>query len=142
MTAQCLADTLRQHGISPTAQRLAVYGYLLTHRTHPTADDVYQALSRENPTMSRTTVYNTLRALFRVGLLRVVTIDAEQQHFDAGIEDHGHFRCSLCGSLFDFPMPSGLAGAVSPEGFETERVDVYATGVCPACRSQFQQSNK
>ena len=141
MTAQDLVEALRQHGIGPTPQRLAVYGYLLEHRTHPTADDVYQALSREYPTMSRTTVYNTLRALSGAGLLRVVTIDAEQQHFDAETKGHGHFRCSSCGTLFDFPLPPGLEKPLLAEQFETERMDVYATGICPACRHHSNKSN-
>ena len=56
MTIQAITDTLRSRGIQPTQQRVAVYRYLLEHRTHPTADTVYQALGEEFPTMSRTTV--------------------------------------------------------------------------------------
>lgn len=135
MAVQALAETLRQRGVSPTQQRLAVYEYLLKHRTHPTADTVYQALNREYPTMSRTTVYNTMRALYRAGLLRVVTIDAEEQHFDADTEDHGHFRCSHCGVLLDFPLPHGIAQELLPKEFRADLFDVYATGVCPHCQS-------
>ena len=133
---QLLADRLRERGISPTQQRLAVYKYLLEHRTHPTADTVYTALAAEYPTMSRTTVYNTMRALFRAGLLRIVTIDAEEQHFDADTADHGHFRCTNCGELFDFTLPTDVAKRLSPNGYHTDIFDVYATGVCPHCQSK------
>ena len=132
-TTQGLAEALRARGISPTQQRIAVYRYLLEHRTHPTADTVYNALSAEYPTMSRTTVYNTMRALFKGGILRIVTIDAEEQHFDADTADHGHFRCVKCGCVFDFALPAA-ARALSPEGYQTEMFDVYATGVCPQCK--------
>ncbi|MBR2405579.1 MAG: transcriptional repressor [Clostridia bacterium] len=135
MNNQTLADTLRSRGISPTQQRLAVYQYLLDHRTHPTADTVYQALVAEYPTISRTTVYNTMRALFGAGLLRIVTIDAEEQHFDADTADHGHFRCTKCGSLFDFTLPANASQRLAPNGYHTEIFDVYATGVCPHCQS-------
>ena len=134
MDQQTLATTLREHGISPTQQRLAVYQYLLKHRTHPTADTVYQALAADYPTMSRTTVYNTMRALFGAGLLRIVTIDAEEQHFDADTADHGHFRCKQCGKLFDFTLPSNASHSLAPSGYRTEVFDVYATGVCPHCQ--------
>lgn len=133
MTRPNAAEALRAHGIQPTQQRIAVYRYLLEHRTHPTADTVYHALSAEYPTMSRTTVYNTMRALFGAGLLRIVTIDAEEQHFDADTADHGHFRCMKCGSLFDFSLPTDAA-AMAPTGYKTEIFDVYATGVCPLCQ--------
>jgi Fe2+ or Zn2+ uptake regulation protein len=127
------AEALRAKGIQPTQQRIAVYQYLLEHRTHPTADTVYNALSAKYPTMSRTTVYNTMRALFGAGLLRIVTIDAEEQHFDADTADHGHFRCRKCGSLFDFSLPHD-ASALAPKGYRTDIFDVYATGVCPHCQ--------
>ncbi len=135
MTTQSLADTLRARGISPTQQRLAVYKYLLEHRTHPTADTVYQALAAEYPTMSRTTVYNTMRVLFGAGLLRIVTIDAEEQHFDADTVDHGHFRCAKCGELYDFTLPPDASQRLAPAGYRTEIFDVYATGVCPHCQA-------
>ncbi len=134
-----LSDTLRQNGISPTQQRLAVYKYLIKHRTHPTADVVYQALSREYPTLSRTTVYNTVRELSKAGLIRVVTIDAAEQHFDAAIEDHGHFRCSKCGELFDFPLTADTVHPLLPDGFSVGMWDVYITGICPRCQSVNQE---
>lgn len=52
---------LLANGIRPSPQRLAIMNYLLTHRTHPTVDEVYQGLCNEIKTLSRTTVYNTLR---------------------------------------------------------------------------------
>lgn len=136
MTTQMIADKLRQHGVHPTQQRVAVYRYLLNHRTHPTADTVYQALGEEFPTMSRTTVYNTMRALFEADLLRIVTIDAEEQHFDADINDHGHFRCTACGKLFDFPLPADTSHSLAPQEFQTARFDVYASGICPHCQQK------
>ena len=136
MTIQAITDTLRSRGIQPTQQRVAVYRYLLEHRTHPTADTVYQALGEEFPTMSRTTVYNTMRALYEADLLRIVTIDAEEQHFDADVADHGHFRCMVCGKLFDFPLPATTSVSLAPSEFETTRFDVYASGICPQCQQK------
>ena len=135
MNHQELSTALRQNGICPTQQRLAVYEYLIEHRTHPTADTVYRALVKEQPSLSRTTVYNTMRALAKAGLIRVVTIDAEEQHFDAGVEDHGHFRCSACGELFDFPLTADTVHPLLPDGFSVGMWDVYITGVCPHCQS-------
>lgn len=135
MTGTNAAEALRAKGIQPTQQRIAVYQYLLEHRTHPTADTVYNALSAEYPTMSRTTVYNTMRALFGAGLLRIVTIDAEEQHFDADTANHGHFKCRQCGKLFDFSLPQE-ATSLAPEGYKTDIFDVYATGICPTCQKK------
>ena len=131
-----LDTTLRENGMCPTKQRVAIYEYLIEHRTHPTVDTVYRALVGEYPTLSRTTVYNTVRALAKAGLIRTVTIDAEEQHFDAGVEDHGHFRCSTCGTLYDFSLAKGTTHPLLPNGFSVETCDVYITGVCPTCQSK------
>ena len=104
MTNQVISDTLRRHGICPTQQRMAVYEFLLKNRTHPTADILYQALVQQHPNFSRTTVYNTAKALAKAGLIRIISIDAGEQRFDAGVEPHGHFRCNVCGSVIDFPV--------------------------------------
>ena len=54
-------NTLVKYGIHPSVQRIAIMDYLIKHRTHPTVDEVYTALSDEIPTLSKTTVYNTLK---------------------------------------------------------------------------------
>jgi len=48
-------------GIRPSVQRVAVYAYLCEHPVHPTVETVYSALSSDYPTLSKTTIYNTLR---------------------------------------------------------------------------------
>ena len=139
MTPQKLTETLRQKGICPTAQRVAVYEYLLTHRTHPTADTLYHALVKDNPSFSRTTVYNTVHVLAKAGLIRVLTIDADEQHFDAFMGEHGHFRCACCEKLFDFSLSADTASSLVSDGFLVETSDVYATGVCPACQAKVKK---
>ena len=50
---------LQNHNIKPSVQRIAIMNYLIEHRTHPTVDEIYTALSPSIPTLSKTTVYNT-----------------------------------------------------------------------------------
>ena len=128
-----LADILLSHGVRVTQQRIAVYQYLLTHRTHPSADTIYSALVKEYPVFSRTTIYNSLNALLRAHLIRVVTIHADEQRFDADVSDHGHFRCIKCGKIFDFRVNSEQIYSLCPDGFHGEQGDVYFTGTCPDC---------
>lgn len=135
MTVQTHAMRLQEHGVRPTPQRLAVYEYLLTHRTHPSAEAIYEALLPMYPSFSRTTIYNSLKALMQAGLIRVVTIDPLEQHFDGDAADHGHCRCEKCGRLFDFDIPSELIAALIPDGFAVTQQDVFFTGRCLDCRT-------
>ncbi|MGN0172653.1 MAG: Fur family transcriptional regulator [Acutalibacteraceae bacterium] len=139
-TAQAAA-VMKRHGVRPTPQRLAVYEYLLCHHTHPAADTIYEALAPVYPGFSRTTVYNSLRTLEKAGLIRVVTIDSQEQHFDGNHADHGHCRCTVCGRLFDFPFSEDAIAPLVPDGFFVTRQDVFFTGVCADCRSE-RDSNR
>ena len=51
---------LLNFGIKPSLQRLAVMKYLMQYHTHPTVDEIYAALHSSIPTLSKTTIYNTL----------------------------------------------------------------------------------
>ena len=66
---------LQNHNIKPSVQRIAIMNYLIEHRTHPTVDEIYTALSPSIPTLSKTTVYNTLKLLSEQGAAQTLTID-------------------------------------------------------------------
>lgn len=51
--------------VKPSLQRIAIVEYLMENRIHPTADDIYHALCIQVPTLSKTTVYNTMRLFGR-----------------------------------------------------------------------------
>ncbi len=131
---QKLAAILSSHGVRPTQQRIAVYDYLLKHHTHPSADIIYSALSKEYPVFSRTTIYNSLNVLLEAKLIRAVNISAEEQRFDGNTADHGHFRCVDCGEIYDFAIDSKALHAFCPPEFREEQGDLFFTGHCPRCR--------
>lgn len=117
-------------GLRPTPQRVMVYEYLLAHPTHPTVDTIYGDVSQKLSTFSRTTVYNTLSALASRGLVRVVRVEDGELRYDGTPTDHGHFKCTCCGGVFDFDMPE-----FSPlfPGARVDSVDLYLSGICKDC---------
>ena len=58
---------LSVHGIKPSVQRIAIMEYLFKHHTHPTVDEIYTELLPQIPTLSKTTVYNTLKLFVQQG---------------------------------------------------------------------------
>ena len=70
---------LQNHNIKPSVQRIAIMTYLMEHRTHPTVDEIYTALAPSIPTLSKTTVYNTLKLLSEQGAAQTLTIDERMQ---------------------------------------------------------------
>src|SRR5690625_1590399 len=83
-------DTLKKAGVRITPQRHAVLEYLLTSMSHPTADEIYRALEGKFPNMSVATVYNNLRILKEIGLVRELTYGDDSSRFDSNMRDHYH----------------------------------------------------
>lgn len=68
-------DYLISYNIKPSVQRIAIMDYLLAHKTHPSIDEIYLALCKDIPTLSKTTVYNTLKLFVEHGAALMLTID-------------------------------------------------------------------
>lgn len=130
-------DTLKESGVRITPQRHAVLEYLLTSKTHPTADEIYKALEGQFPSMSVATVYNNLRVLREVGLIRELTYGDDSSRFDCNMTEHYHIMCKSCGKIVDFHYPSldeveSLAEKVTGFDVSHHRMELY--GTCEDCQ--------
>ncbi|HUR81097.1 MAG TPA: Fur family transcriptional regulator [Thermoanaerobaculia bacterium] len=95
--------TLREHGIQPSAQRVAVADYVLRTAEHPSADLVWKRVRERFPWISRATVYNTLHLFVEKGLLQRLTIAEESIVFDPIVSAHHHFVDEESGAIHDVP---------------------------------------
>ena len=131
-------DYLLSFNIKPSVQRLAIMDYLLTHRTHPSIEEIYLALCDDIPTLSKTTVYNTLKLFVENGAAQMLTIDEKNVCYDGDISLHAHFLCRECNKIYDLPAPAEdeVVYQMSENGFQMEQVHYYYRGVCPQCSNQ------
>lgn len=135
---QVAIETLKKSGVRITPQRHAVLEFLLTSMTHPTADEIYKALEDKFPNMSVATVYNNLRILREIGLVRELTYGDDSSRFDSNMNDHYHIICEDCGKIVDFHYPTldeieSLAEKVSGFDISHHRMELY--GKCETCAS-------
>jgi Fe2+ or Zn2+ uptake regulation protein len=124
---------LRDVGLVPTIQRLAVLEWLCKTEQHPTADQVLSAVRRKFPSISRATVYNTLVALTKAGMILRLNVDPAVTRYDADLGPHAHFRCRLCEKVYDIEVKKGMPIDVKADGHLVESVRTYAYGVCADC---------
>lgn len=131
-------DYLLSFNVKPSVQRLAIMDYLLTHRTHPSIEEIYLALCDDIPTLSKTTVYNTLKLFVEHGAAQMLTIDEHNVCFDGDLSLHAHFLCKSCNKIFDLPAPKEdeLITKMQNEGFQVEATHYYYRGICPSCKEQ------
>lgn len=136
---QLALEQLKTSGVRMTPQRHAILSFLMDTKSHPTADDIYKALSPTYPSMSVATIYNNLRLFVEAGLVRELTYGDDSSRFDADLSDHYHAICKSCGSIVDFvhpPLHEVEQAAAETTGFVVEghRMEIY--GTCRSCHAQ------
>ena len=103
MARHATIEKLREHGIGPSAQRVAVAEHVLDTDAHPSADEVFAAVKRGFPMISRATVYNTLNLFVKKGLLRELVLAEGRVVYDPLIEPHHHLVDDESGTIKDIP---------------------------------------
>ncbi len=119
-----------------TQQRKIIYEILKSTDIHPTADWIYSEVRKVIPNISLGTVYRNLKVLKEEGAIIEIT-DGKQSRFDARIDNHFHFKCNSCGSIYDIESSeiSNLKTEnLEKKGFEIETVDITFNGICPKCK--------
>lgn len=133
-------EYLLRFGIKPSVQRIAIMNFLIHNRIHPNADDIYNALCVSIPTLSKTTVYNTLKLFAEQEALLTLVIDEKNVRFDIDISNHAHFQCVECCKVFDVPVENTeYLKPKETEEFKVTEVHLYYKGYCKNCRQKEQQ---
>lgn len=120
-----------------TPQRLAILEYLEGRTTHPSAAEIYKAVSEKYPMMSFATVYNTLEMLRQSGKILELSIDPEKKRFDPNTKPHHHLICLRCKEITDVHRDFKLVLSESERcnyDIVGNHVDFY--GICPKCKQE------
>lgn len=132
---------LKEHDLKVTPQRLEILKFLDSHRTHPTAHEIYQALKKRNPSLSKTTVYNSIDILKKYDILHELTISGTEKRYDFRHEPHHHFLCKQCGAIIDIDIACPNIEKVIEDGYYIEEVHGYFKGTCKQCRKKEEQTH-
>ena len=130
------AERLRDAGLKATGPRLAILAALERDRRHPSAEQIHDALAPGHPSISLSTVYSTLEAFVRAGLIRKVAAQDGRLRVDGTRGDHDLALCRRCGAIFDvdrscYPLPQ--APRCLPRGLDVVSVRVEYEVICSAC---------
>ena len=134
LTAQHIGKMMAERGLRSSVQRVAVMRYLVDHRTHPSADEIYHGLRAGMPSLALATVYNALDALAGAGLVRRLDVGMDVTRFDYSEREHAHFVCRKCGMVCDIECV--MHKPAIPADFEASEIDVTVYGLCKKCKNQ------
>lgn len=132
-----LVQLLKDKELQVTPQRLAIFERLVDRKDHPSAEMIYSELTREFPSLTLVTVYNTLQKLEGAGLCRKVNPLHSAARYDGNVDDHMHLICSNCErvvDLHDIPFSVQLPHALADE-FEVRSHRVNLFGLCKECQA-------
>ena len=120
------AALLREHGITPTAQRIGIAAVLLTHPRHVCAEALQQMLAERGTPVSKATVYNTLDLFAGKGLVRELVVDPGKMLYDSNTTNHHHIYDVDTGALTDIEPGAIEVTALPalPPGTVVEGVDI------------------
>jgi Fur family transcriptional regulator, peroxide stress response regulator len=142
MESKSLINILHQAGMRVTPQRIAICDFLTHSEDHPTATDVFTKLKDQYPSLSLTTVYNTLDVLVGVGMVNVLgSIGDNRVHFDANLSPHINLACLQCHKIVDTVSNcvNELDSEISQKsGYQIKGSRILYFGTCPECLSILQ----
>jgi len=132
-----IVDALKEHGIQPSAQRVAIAEYVLVTTEHPSADQVWARVKKTFPMLSRATVYNTLNFFIEKGLLRRLVLAEGKVVFDPNVEPHHHFIDEATGAIHDVPWQALEVRRIdSLKGYDVREYQVVMRGRTAESRRQ------
>ena len=128
-----ILEGLKENGIYLTHQRMKIFEYLYKNRNHPTVEMIYKDLIKEMPTLSKTTVYNTMKILMEAGIVKEIPVNSNESRYDILTEEHGHFKCIKCGYIYDFNLNMESLSVEGLDNFIIYDKDVFFKGICSSC---------
>ena len=104
---ETIVRKIRDHGHKITPQRLAIVGILAKSDGHPRAEDVYDLVKGDFPTMSLATVYRNILLIKSLGeVLELGFPDGSNRYDGNKPHPHPHVFCNRCKKIVDPDLDS------------------------------------
>jgi len=134
VTVREAEEKLKAAGIRMTVQRQLILDYLFGKLSHPSAEQLYEAIYADYPkVVSITTIYNNMRLLRDLGLVKEFYKHTSGiTRYDTNIRPHHHLCCIQCGGIDDY-MPAGPIQGRIGRGFQAAEAYVEISGICESC---------
>ncbi|MBX6390822.1 MAG: transcriptional repressor [Frankia sp.] len=143
VTSTGFEQLLRGAGLRVTRPRVAVLGAVYAH-PHADTDSIISAVRRDLPDVSHQAVYDSLRTLTVVGLVRRIQPAGSVARYESRVGDnHHHLVCRSCGAITDVDCAVGEAPCLTASddrGYAVDEAEVIYWGLCPACSTEASEN--
>ncbi len=132
-----LAEYLDGKGLKNTKQRDVILVTFLASHKHVSAEQLYQEVQKEAPSVGYTTVYRTLKLLVEAGLAQERRFDDGLTRYEREHSHHDHLVCLSCGKIVEFEselIESKQEQIAREYGFKVLRHRHELYGHCSNCQ--------
>ncbi|MFI3300678.1 MAG: transcriptional repressor [Candidatus Gastranaerophilales bacterium] len=117
-------------------QREIIHNTLKENVIHPSAEQLYAILQKDEPTISMATLYRNLNKMAEKGIIKKIDGLEPASHYDHNTFEHYHFICDNCKKVFDVPSsvaPDLINKTEIETGFKLKGHDIVFNGLCKSC---------
>ena len=126
---------LKDNNVKVTSQRVRILEYLDSTEGHVDAETLHTVLRKENPSLSKTTVYSNLDLFRQKGLVSVLTISGTERLYEMERGMHHHLLCDECGRIYNIDISCPYLGGMLHGEHKIKEVHGYFRGTCNTCLS-------
>ena len=101
-SSEYIKDKIKASGLKVTQQRLVIYETLLSMKTHPTSEMLFEQVRTQNPTISLATIYKTLETFVDYNLAKKVMTEDGIMRYDGSTHPHHHIYCTNTSEILDY----------------------------------------
>ena len=135
-TALDVEQLLRGAALRVTRPRVAVLTAVYEH-PHADTDSIIGVVREGLGEVSHQAVYDVLRVLAAVGLVRRIQPSGSVARYESRIGDnHHHVVCRSCGAIADVDCAVDYTPCLTASndlGYSIDEAEVIYWGLCPAC---------
>lgn len=127
---------LRESALRVTSPRLAVLS-AVHDNPHADTESIIEVVRGSLGAVSNQAVYDVLKALTNVGLIRRIQPQGTVARYETRVGDnHHHVVCRSCGAIADVDCTIGHAPCLTASddhGFSIDEAEVVYWGLCAGC---------
>jgi len=123
-----------------TIQKQLILSAVAKLNIHANAEQVYEFLAKDNPHISKATVYRNLAQMADSGQLQSAGVFNGATCYDHNLHTHYHFACDKCGAIFDVEKNSlqqdiieNFVNSYANNDFKIKNHNLSFSGICKKC---------
>ena len=138
-------DHLKKNGRLYSKQREQILEIFLKTEKHPTINDLYDLVRKENPRIGLATVYRTMEVICDSGLAVKLDFEDNTRRYEHQYkhQHHHHLVCLACGRVIE--ITSGRLEKIQKElakkhNFTISKDTMKIFGICRTCKRKKKRS--